>query len=62
MYFKPLRIFFPLALSLIVGGFVRTVYDAKVLMHIKESDVIIMLTGILVLGLGLLADLIVSRK
>ena len=62
MYFKPLRIFFPLALLLIVGGFVRTVYDAKVLMHIKESDVIIVLTGILVLGLGLLADLIVSRK
>ena len=62
MYFKPLKVFFPVALVIFIGGIVRTIYDARILHHIKESDVIIVLTGMLVMVLGLLADLIVKTR
>lgn len=61
MYFKPLKIFFPLAAVVFITGAVRTVYDAKVLHDIKESDVIIVLTSIILGTMGLLADLIVKQ-
>ncbi len=62
MYFKPLKVFFPVALVIFIGGVVRTIYDARILHRIKESDVIIVLTGMLVMMLGLLADLIVKTR
>lgn len=62
MYFKPLKIFAPLAIIVFISGVARTIYDAKVLLHIKESDVIIVLTSILIGVLGLLADLIVKQR
>ncbi|MCK4353417.1 glycosyltransferase family 2 protein [candidate division WOR-3 bacterium] len=62
MYFKPLRVFLPFGLIIFIGGFIRTVYDARVLHHIKESDVIIMLTSFLIFVLGFLADLIVKLR
>lgn len=62
MYFKPLKIFAPIAIIVFISGVARTIYDGKVLLHIKESDVIIVLTGILIGVLGLLADLIVKQR
>lgn len=62
MYFKPLKVFFPVAFVIFIGGIVRTIYDARILHHIKESDVIIVLTGILIMMFGLLADLIVKTR
>ena len=61
MYFKPLKFFFPPGIALFVAGCVRTVYDAKVLHRIKESDIIIILVSVFIMMLGLLADLIVKR-
>ncbi len=60
MYFKPLKIFFPVGTILLLIGCIRTVYDAKVLSHIKESDIIIIMLSIFILTLGLLADLIIK--
>jgi hypothetical protein len=62
MYFKPLRIFAPIAAIVFTVGVIRTIYDAKILHDIKESDVIIVLAGILIGALGLLADLIVKKS
>jgi len=58
MYFKPLKIFFPTSLVIFVIGCIRTVYDAKVLMHIKASDIIIIMFSLFLGVLGLLADMI----
>jgi len=62
MYFQPLKVFMPISLFLLVGGSLRTIYDAKWLHHVKESDIMIVLTGILIGVLGLLADLIVRTS
>ncbi len=61
MYFNPLRIFAPIAATIFTFGVIRTIYDVKILHDVKESDVIIVLTGILIGVLGLLADLIVKK-
>lgn len=60
MYFNPLKVFFPIASVIIVGGLVRTVYDAKILRHIKESDIIILMVGMFILIIGFIADLVVK--
>lgn len=60
MYFRPLKIFFPLASLILVWGSVRTVYDASVRHRIKESDIMIFLTGLIIFVLGLIADLVVK--
>jgi len=62
MYFKPLRIFAPVAVAIFILGVIRTIYDATILHDIKESDVIIVLASILIGVLGLLADLIVKKS
>ncbi len=59
MYFNPLRIFLPLTAALFFLGILKTVYDWIVYQNIGGLDVTIMLTGIVILVAGLLADLIV---
>ncbi|MCB4756000.1 MAG: glycosyltransferase family 2 protein [Elusimicrobia bacterium] len=59
VYFSPLRVFIPLSLMIILGGGVKIVYDWVVYQRIGSLDVIIFLGGILVILVGLLADLIV---
>ena len=62
MYFRPLKIFFPLASLIFFWGFVRTIYDARVLHKIKESDIMIFLTGLIIFVLGFIADLVVKMS
>jgi len=62
MYFNPLRVFLPLTGIVLISAIVRTVYDAIVLHRIKESDIILFLTGLIIAVLGLLADLIVRLQ
>ena len=57
MYFNPLRIFMPITLLLFTAGFTRTVYDATVLHKVKESDIMLVMTSIILGALGLMADL-----
>lgn len=60
MYFRPLKIFLPAGALLMLAGFVRTVYNAKVLRDVKESDIMIIMTALIILSIGFLADLIVK--
>ncbi len=62
MYFNPLRIFLPLTALILIGAIIRTLYDATVLHRIKESDIMLFLTGLIIGVLGLLADLIVRLQ
>jgi len=62
MYFRPLKIFFPLASLILFWGLIRTIYDARVLHKIKESDIMIFLTGLIIFVLGIVADLVVKMS
>lgn len=63
MYFRPLRIFAPLALLLGLLAVGKGAYD--VFVHpkhtLQESDLFLGITAVLVLVLGLIADLIVAQ-
>lgn len=62
MYFNPLRVFLPLTALILISAIIRTLYDAIVLHRIKESDIMLFLTGLIIGVLGLLADLIVRLQ
>lgn len=63
MYFKPLRVFGPVSFILFLFATIKTIHDiAVVRAGIQESTIIIWMTGIMVLSVGLLADLIVAQK
>jgi len=62
MYFNPLRVFLPLTALILISAIIRTFYDATVLHRIKESDIMLFLTGLIIGVLGLLADLIVKLQ
>ncbi len=59
MYFNPLRIFIPLSFMVMLAGGLKMIYDWNVYRVIGSLDVIIFLSGILVILVGLLADSIV---
>lgn len=64
MYFNPLRMFIPLSFAIMLGGGIKMIYDWNIYRVIGSLDVIIFLSGILVILVGLLADsiVVVSRK
>lgn len=62
-YFRPLRVFGPLGLLLIAGSVAKGVHDLAVVEKgLQESTIVLSVGGLLVLLLGLLADLIVAQK
>lgn len=61
MYFNPLRIFLPLAIFLFLIGIIKSLIDYFFIIHrLQLSDIIIILSSILIAILGLIADLIVT--
>lgn len=60
MYFKPLRVFMPLAGILLVFGVLKSIGSLAFTSTLQESDIIIFMTALMVLVLGLIADLIVA--
>lgn len=63
MYFRPLRVFGPVAFLIFLGALTKTFTDLyTVRSGIQESTIILFTTGIMILMLGLLADLIVAQK
>jgi polyisoprenyl-phosphate glycosyltransferase len=63
MYFNPLKVLMPLALSLLVLGFGLAVYDvADHPFKIATDTVLVFVTGLLIASLALLADLIVKSR
>lgn len=61
LYFDPLRIFLLLSLPLIIIGFILIIFQAIFYQNITTISVIISLTGIQLLAIGMLADLIDKR-
>lgn len=63
MYFNPLRIFVPLFLFMFSFGVIKTMYDIIFVVHkMQASDIIIIVVSVLILALGLIADLIVTQS
>ena len=63
MYFNPLKVLMPLALTLLGIGFVKAIYDvADHPVKIATDTVLIFVTGLLIASLALLADLIVKSR
>ena len=60
-YFKPLNVFVPPALFLIVAGLVKGAIDYRGEHHLGLLAIALVLTGIQMLFIGLLADLIDQR-
>jgi glycosyltransferase involved in cell wall biosynthesis len=60
-YFKPLQVFIPLSLMLIGFGLSKALLDVIFTATIQESDIIAILTGVMVAAIGILADLIVVQ-
>ena len=62
MCFNPLRIFLPLSFILAMIGVVKTIYDVYFKFYdMQESDIVILMTAVILATFGLLADLIVTQ-
>lgn len=62
LYFDPLRVFLPMSLPLCIWGFFHILYQAIFTGNIGTVAVIISLSGIQLLAIGMLADLIDKRS
>jgi glycosyltransferase involved in cell wall biosynthesis len=64
MYFRPLRVFLPLALGVATLGVVKGFYSWQVSEKhtLQESDIVILLAAVMIGVVGLLADLIVAQR
>ncbi len=60
-YFEPLKVFLPSGLFLLFAGIVKLVLDDILYNDVKESDIMLIIVGVLIAFLGLLADLIVKQ-
>lgn len=63
-YFRPLRILAPLAFLLGMTGILRSIYHicSSPVLGITDSDVILIVSGLMILIAGMLADLIVKQR
>ncbi len=62
MYFKPLRIFMPVSLALLIAAFIKSFFSFQNTGSLQESDIMIFVSAVVLGALGLLADLIVTRQ
>jgi polyisoprenyl-phosphate glycosyltransferase len=63
MYFNPLKVLMPLALTLLGVGALKAVYDVVVHpVHIAQDTVLIVITGLIIGSLALLGDLVVRSR
>jgi glycosyltransferase involved in cell wall biosynthesis len=60
-YFNPLHVFIPVSLGLVGFGVLKSLFDLLMTATIQESDIIAILTGVVVGALGILADLIITQ-
>jgi polyisoprenyl-phosphate glycosyltransferase len=63
MYFNPLKVLMPLALTLLAVGALKAVYDVIVHpVHIADDTVLIVITGLIIGSVALLGDLVVRSR
>ncbi len=62
MYFNPIKVLLPFGLLLFLGGIIRQIYEFyAVNFHVQSSNVLLVLSGLNILMIALLADLVVRR-
>ncbi len=62
LFFDPLKVFLPVSLLLLLGGFVLMLIQVIFYRNITTLSVVIALTGIQLLGIGMIADLVVNKR
>ncbi|WP_018653471.1 glycosyltransferase family 2 protein [Actinomadura flavalba] len=63
MYFNPLKVLMPLALTLLLVGFVKGIYDNVInFAYFANNTIMIFVSGLIIASLALLADLIVRSR
>jgi hypothetical protein len=60
MYFNPLKIFLPFSLIFIVPGVAFLIRDL-ISLNIAQTSVLLLITGAIILAIGMLSDLINKR-
>jgi polyisoprenyl-phosphate glycosyltransferase len=61
LYFRPLKVFLPLATAVIGAGFTKCVYSRLTTGSMQESDIVVLVAGFMTCMLGLLAEVIVAH-
>lgn len=61
LYFRPLKIFLPLAALLMFSGVLTSVWNFRVTGTMQESDIVLFTAGFMTAMLGLLAEVIVAH-
>ncbi|MBX7168264.1 MAG: glycosyltransferase family 2 protein [Pirellulales bacterium] len=61
LYFRPLKVFLPLAAVVLALGVLKTVWSFNATGSMQESDVVVLTAGFLTAMLGLLAEVIVAH-
>ena len=61
LYFRPLKVFLPLAGTLIAAGVLKSVWSWTSTGSMQESDIVVMVAGFMTCMLGLLAEVIVAH-
>jgi glycosyltransferase involved in cell wall biosynthesis len=61
LYFRPLKVFLPLAGTVIATGLLKSVLSFKFTGSMQESDIVVLTAGFLTCMLGLLAEVIVAH-
>ncbi len=61
LYFRPLKVFLPLAGMLLGGGALKSVYDFCTTGSMQESDIVVLLAGFMTAMMGMLAEVIVAH-
>jgi hypothetical protein len=61
LYFRPLRVFAPLALAFLLSGIGLVVYEGVVHHELSTLAVLLFLTGVHLAAIGAIADLIVNK-
>jgi hypothetical protein len=61
LYFRPLKIFLPLAGLLMVGGVLKSLWSFHATGSMQESDIVVFVAGFMTAMLGLLAEVIVAH-
>lgn len=62
LYFRPLRVFLPLAGFLLSAGVLKSGHSLRATGSMQESDVVVLVAGVMTVVLGLLAEVIVAHQ
>src|SRR5690606_1151460 len=61
LYFRPLKVFMPLAALLMSAGVLKSWWSFRTTGSMQESDIVVLVAGFMTCMLGLLAEVIVAH-